>query len=1058
MMTAALNLPISFEEPTWLWLALLVPALVVLSLRSLAGLDPTRRVLSLAARGMLVLLLAMCLAQVQYVQRNDDLTVIFLMDRSYSTHKLQTAQEAYIQEAAKTMPPEDRLGLIDFARHAYLQQLPMRGGYFIEPGRLPAMPNTDRTDIAAALRLAMAMFPHDTAKRIVLMSDGNDNMGDVLTEARRAKADGVPVDVVPLWYQHSNEVFFERMMAPTFAEEGEQVPIRLVLNTQKSVSGTLSIYQNGRLVPLPPEASRVQLQPGSNTFMAKLPVTTGSTQRYEASFRPDDETMDSTPLNNTASAFSFVSGTQRVLLVTANPMFDQPLYEALRSEKVQVEMVDVSALGTFELPDMLTYSSIVLANIPASAFTDEQKTMLASYVRDWGSGLVMVGGDESFGAGGWIGTPVEQVMPVSFELKHKRVIPRGALVIILHSCEIARGNYWGQEMAKKSVDTVSSRDYLGVVAYTYSPGGVNWEVPLDLCTNKEAVKAKISKTQIGDMPDFGTAMQMAYDGLVKGRGRDAAQKHVIIISDGDPSPPSQALLQSYASQKITVSTIAIGWGAHVDQRWMSQIAKATSGRFYPAQNPKELPQIFVKESKVVRRPLIVEEAFTPQVFHAESDLLARTSFAGGMPPLEGLVLTSPKEDPTVQVPLIRATDDGNDPVLAHWQCELGKTVAFTSGFWPRWGASWTHWPQFAQLWAQIVRWSMRQETPANFDTFVKIDGNRGRVVVDAMDKEARYLTQLRFQSKLFAPSGQEMPLELRQTGPGHYEAEFTVEDPGQYLASLQVYDGGKAMGSIRTGVSVPFSPEYRSLETNETVLRQIQEVSGGRWLEAGPVADNVFSHDLPPTEARRPAWTWVLAWLVLPVFLLDVAVRRLASWLALSIAVEVLLLVVLLFGVGWWHDAPWGIVWALVIAELVGWAIRWRYIRPMFEFLTHPVVALGQAGERSASALGQLKGVRDRVREGGAERAAAEPAEEEPPPTISKEQARRRFDVGDEAAAAPAGDIHSTLGGAKTSEPYREKRRAPAPSETPAGEGEDMTSRLLRAKRRAREDQEERRD
>jgi len=235
MSALAISLPLDFEQPMWLLLCALIPVLIVASIRSLAGLDPVRRVLAIVVRSAVILLVALCLARVQRVQRNNDLTVLFLMDRSHSVQALQDEQEAFIRAASADLPPKDRVGLIDFAREPALQQLPMRGGYFIQPGRLPVMPNTDRTNVAAALRLAMAMFPHDTAKRVVLMSDGNDNMGDVLSEARRARADGIPIDVVPLRYQHRNEVYFDRMIAPAHAEPGEQVPILRI--TQKPVAG-----------------------------------------------------------------------------------------------------------------------------------------------------------------------------------------------------------------------------------------------------------------------------------------------------------------------------------------------------------------------------------------------------------------------------------------------------------------------------------------------------------------------------------------------------------------------------------------------------------------------------------------------------------------------------------------------------------------------------------------------------------------------------------------------------------------------------------------------------
>lgn len=1050
MTQLALALPFDFAKPQWLWLCLLVPVLILISLRSLAGLEPTRRFLAIAARCLLIVLVAACLAEVEYVRRNDDLTVMFLMDRSHSVEELQDQQETFIREASETMPPDDRLGMIDFARTAYVEQLPRPGGFIIPPGRLPTMPNIDRTNIASAIKLAMAMFPHDTAKRIVLMSDGNDNMGDVITQAREAKANGIPIDVRPLWYEHRNEIYFDRMIAATHAEPGEQLPLRMVISSQRAASGTLAIYQNGKPVPLSEEASRVTLAPGNNTLMLRLPVNTSGSHSFEAVFRPDDESMDGVALNNSARAFTFVSGGSRVLLISGDALHDQALLDALVSEKVNVDLIEAANIGEFGLLQMMNYSSIILSNVPAASFTEQQLSEFAVYVKDMGSGLIMAGGPESFGAGGWIGTPVEEVMPVSFEIKHKRVIPRGALALIMHSCEIPRGNYWGKEMAKKSVDTISSQDYIGVLAYTWSPGGTNWEVPLGLNNNKQAVKNKIDRMAIGDMPDFAQSMEMAHKELTRGRGSDAAQRHVIILSDGDAAPPSPQLIANYKRDKVTVSTIAIGWGAHVMTTTLQDIARKTGGKFYSAKNPRQLPQIFVKESKVVRRPLIVDEAFQPQVYHADSVLLDRDAAAAGFPPLGGMILSSPKESPNVLMPLIRATDDGNDPVLAHWQYELGKTVAFTSGYWPIWGEDWTAWPRFAKFWAQLVRWTMRQESPANFETRTQVEGGRGRITIDALDKDASYLNFLNFQSRVIGPDNKSIPITFTQTGPGHYEADFDAEQAGQYLANVQVFESGSPRGVIRTGLSIPFSPEYRDLVPNEGLLRQIVEITGGRWLDAGAQEAEVFSHDLPPTEARKPGWEWVLAWLLLPLFLLDVAVRRLANWLALSIAVELVVLVVLLFGLKLYESTWWGILGAILLVELIGWTMRFRYIGPLFDFMTHSATALAGAGERSESSLGQLKSTRDRVR--GDMQGEEEQKGRKVGPDIGSipvSTAKRRFDVGDERAEEKAGDLTDAVGGAKVSD------SKPGEGDKPAAptQGEDdvsATERLLRAKRRAR--------
>lgn len=1045
-MLAAWTLPISFDQPDWLWLLLFAPVVAVVSFKTMRALEPSRRILAIALRVVVLTLVAFCLADIQYVKASDKLTVIFLMDRSDSVKSLQDTQETYLQQVSKTIKqPDDRVGMIDFARSAFLQQLPMQGGYHIQPGRLPEMENRDRTNIAAAMRLAMAMFPADSGKRIVLMSDGNDNMGDVLAEAAAAQSQGVTVDVVPLWYEHRNEVYFDRIVAPTNAEDGDLVPLRMLLHSEARTSGRIDIYHNGQLISLPDDYSRVTLSPGNNPFVVKLPVKGGGPQRFEARFIPDD-TGDSIEENNVATAFTFVGGKSKVLLLSTSVEDDAPLVEALASEKIDVEIRDVSQ-EQVDLLDLLQYSSVILANVPAHTFTEDQHLALTNYVENLGGGLIMVGGDESFGAGGWIGSPVAEVMPVSFEIKHKRVIPRGALVLVMHSCEIPRGNYWGTEVAKKSVDTISSRDFIGVLAYSFSPGGVNWEVPLQLATNKSAIKSRIDRMTIGDMPDFQSTMRMGVNKLME---TDAAQKHMIIISDGDPAAPSPAVIRDMIASKITCSTIGIGYGAHVYEPTLRNIAKKTGGRFYSCRNPRLLPQIFIKESKVVRRPLISEEVFQPSVAKGLSEMLAGMDLRA-LPQLGGMVLTQAKSEAIV--PLVRPTKDGDDPVLAYWQSGLGKTVAFTSGLWRRWGADWVSWAGYSKLWSQVVRWSMRQEAPANLDMFTRVEGDKGRVVVDAVDTDAGALNLLSLPAVVIKPDSTTAPLVFNQTGPGRYEATFDIDQTGQFIANVAVREQGQFKGAMQTGVSVPFSPEFRELATNETILREVVQTTGGRWLEdiGDPADHEVFSHDFPPIVAKQPIWNWTLAWLLLPLFLLDVAIRRLASWLAFSVAVEAVLIVFMLFGVGTAYGPWWGILGTVLLGELVGWAIRFRYIAPAVDFLTHSVTALGHAGERSTASLDQLKGARRRVRDeqepsrpGGAVKVSK-------PDTSDAFDSGRRFDVGDEQAAQASGDLTEALGGA-TADPQASQPTKPSDQKDDQPDSAETTSRLLKAKRRARRD------
>ncbi|MEK6674661.1 MAG: hypothetical protein AABZ47_03290, partial [Planctomycetota bacterium] len=195
------------------------------------------------------------------------------------------------------------------------------------------------------------------------------------------------------------------------------------------------------------------------------------------------------------------------------------------------------------------------------------------------------------------------------------------------------------------------------------------------------------------------------------------------------------------------------------------------------------------------------------------------------------------------------------------------------------------------------------------------------------------------------------------------------------------------------------------------------------------------------------------SWLILPAFLLDVAGRRLASWLALSIAVEAVVLVVLLFGVRMAYGPWWQIVAAIALADAVGWTFRHRYISPLFAFITHPVAALARAGERSETALGELKSVRDRVVRDRGSTAASEMGPDDDQAAIPVERGARP-ELDEPLPIGGSADLHDALGGARESSPSTPKPGQPG-SQASETQGEAATSRLLRAKHRAKKNQDQ---
>ena len=124
---------------------------------------------------------------------------------------------------------------------------------------------------------------------------------------------------------------------------------------------------------------------------------------------------------------------------------------------------------------------MVLSDISASELSTSQLAALASYVRDLGGGLLLMGGDHSFGPGGFGKTPIEEVSPVSFDLKQERRRASLAEVIAVDysgSMAISAGSNTKLELANeaavRSAELLGAGDRLGVM---HVDTAVQWTVP-----------------------------------------------------------------------------------------------------------------------------------------------------------------------------------------------------------------------------------------------------------------------------------------------------------------------------------------------------------------------------------------------------------------------------------------------------------------------------------------------------------------------------------------------------------------------------------------------------
>ncbi len=899
------NISFSFEYPYFLVLLLVLPFIWLTGFSSLAGLGPGRRIAALVFRSILMLLIIFALAGIQWVWISDKLTVIYLLDQSDSIARPK--RELMLDYAIKSVKAHrqdsrsDRSGLIVFGREAAIEFPPYQDNLPTVRGIESYLGRTDATNLEAALKLAQASFPEDSAKRVVILTDGIETLGSAGTVAKTMAEAGIGFDVVPISLATKSEVLVEKVDIPTDIRQGQPFETKVVVQryADRAVPGRLRVLRSvGPREQVILDESIV-LDKEVNVFPIRDTIEQPAGYTYRAEFIPESTTDDSLQQNNRADAFTYVRGKGRVLLIENwNEVGEYGTFiEALRRSDIEVDVQTSDQLFT-SLAELQAYDCVILAGVPRSSgeaadsianFTDEQLDMLVSNTEQFGSGLIMLGGPNSYGAGGWANTPIEKAMPVDFQIKNKKIEAVGALAMVMHASEIGQGNYWQKRIARAALEVLGPMDYCGVLEYG-ALGQNNWlwggqTGMLRVGENRAAMINRLGRLTPQDMPDFEPSMRMALSSL---SNTPASVKHMIIISDGDPSPPTNGVVQSFARSQIKISTVAVGAHGPAGHQTLQKIATQTGGNYYVASNAAALPKIFVREAMRVSRPLVYEPdgGLRPQI--TSSHEIVR-GLPRDLPNLKGFVLTTIKDSPLVEVP-IRSSKPGeseNQAVLATWTYGLGRTVAFTSDTGKRWASEWTDWSGYDQLFTQIVRWAMRpNKSDAKYTVASNVGGGKVEVVVNALNQEDEFLNFLDMQAVAVGPDLKPIPVIMRQAAPGRYVGSFDADKAGSYLINV-IPEAGQA--PLTTGASVPFSDEYRVRDANMPMLTQLANLtpSGGgepgiitepldtQTLDALVKETNTYRPGLPKARSLQDIWPWCLLVGAVCLFA-DVFVRRVA--------------------------------------------------------------------------------------------------------------------------------------------------------------------------------------
>jgi Ca-activated chloride channel family protein len=863
----------SLQSPLWLAALAAVPLLVILTVRELRRrpdlLTRGRAAAFLLLRGVAVVLLVLGLAGLALARLTDRLSVVFVLDQSRSVSAPERERAlAVIEKIRARLGGGDSAALVRFGAGAQTDTLDT-GASVPEEG---AEVDTGATDIGEALQVGLAQARSGAPPRIVLLTDGNENRGSADAAAGVARSMGARIFPVPLGTPPAGsgvptaaEVAVDEVRAPPRVRQGEAHEVTVMVRSRTAVAARVTLFRDAA-----PLATRVQqLAPGENAVQFTGSFPQRGLHAWDAvAEAPGDELSQ----NNHNRQLVEVSGPPQVLYVSRPGRSSPSLLAALAAQGISADARPATALpGT--LAGYLPYDALILDNVPGFGISTEKMETIAQYVRDAGGGLLMAGGDSSFGAGGYYKTPIERVLPVDMDAKSQVQVPGMSLVLVVDkSGSMGETVPTGEtkldvvkSAALAAIQSLNPFDKAGVLAFD---ADWLWAVPLTSAGDTEKISTELSTLSAGGGTIMFPALEEA-DRVLS--ASDSPLRHVIVLTDGlTDSADFKGLLARMEQHHITVSTVAVGDDA--DTELLGAIARWGKGRTYATNDPRDVPRIFLTDTTLASRGLVVDKAFFPREVSA-AEMLHGLSL-DGLPGLGGFVLTYMKPGAEQSFSALYGA-----PLLASWRYGLGRTAAFTSDFAGRWSAEWLSWSQFPRFVGQLMRWIERPSDSEVLHPRSTTSGGRASVTVDAYDSLGAFVNGLEITGILLRPDGARVELAVPQTGPGLYEAAFPTEQLGDYLLTLAARSGTTELAPLTVGTSLAYSEEYRAQGTNAALLDRLATATGGRVIRSGDDESGLSAllHREPGSAgAGGEQWRLFLLAATLLV-LLDVAVRRLAA-------------------------------------------------------------------------------------------------------------------------------------------------------------------------------------
>jgi len=802
--------------------------------------------LCLALKCAVFALLVLALAGPRVLMRASKLAVTLVMDASASMPResLQRGQTMLRDLVSKRTGAD--LRLITFDGSARLRPVPAQAANVSIPQGVNSADGM-KTDLEGALQLALDTFPDEGARRVLLISDGNENQGDALSAALRARERGVSIFSAPSGGMAPLPVTTESVASPEEVLSGEHFTLSLELDGSRPVAARVWVTADGQEVG----STTMDLKAGDNTMDLDAQIVKSGLALVEGH-------ISSAGAEQTLFSQAIAVRRPQVLDVAGSGEVSGALLQTLKAAEI-----DVKEAAAFPVDaSKQDWDAVLLDNYPDHELSPEEESAIEQYVSK-GGGLIFIAGDKNAKLARDSKTPLQKLLPVR---AHDPKEKPAAVVLVLDKSGSMEGRTIGlvREAARASLVTLPPMDRAGVIEFDQA---FDWVIPMGTAADVQSKLDLIDKIDAGGNTNIYQPLLAAYQAVLP---EPVSSRHIILLTDGDQTPFTfqdfAQLEVDAAKQNVVIS--AIGLGDHVNEKLLNELADKTKGKAHFIENPMLIPQV-VSDEVQSTDDLAIQERPVRAIRVRPVEMADGIDFSQA-PGLLGFVQAQAKDSTETILGV-----DRDKPLLVRWQYGLGSVVAFMSDGGNRWATPWASWKSFGTLWPQMVRSVVRQDQAIRAGA--RMDEQDGEAVVaydvkaDAAGPAVSALSNLESSPLVLeTPDGATSELHLAETAPGHYEARIPAAQRGLYRVA-----------SSDPQLSLPEVGFYHDVDelkpqpVNLALLGEISRVTGGR---VNPSIDQLLDDRGSLVEERASLWPYLVI-LALALNFVEVAFRRgLLKW------------------------------------------------------------------------------------------------------------------------------------------------------------------------------------